>query len=66
MAGTTLGSPTIRCQSASGDGAYAPPGPIIASVSPGCARSAHGPATPSDPWTTKSIVSREPSHSCTV
>jgi hypothetical protein len=32
----------------------------------GLAAAAQGPATPSSPWTTKSIVSRSPSHSRTV
>ena len=33
-------------------------GALSCSTSPGCAAAAHGPATPSSPWTTKSIVSR--------
>ena len=63
IAGRTLGSPTIRCQSASGSGAYAPPGPMSWSRSPGRARRRPRPATPVSPWTTKSIVSRRRSAS---
>src|SRR3954454_1144784 len=57
IAGSALSSPASRCQSASGDGAYPPPGPKNWIRSPGCAAAAHGPASPSSPCQTKSTVS---------
>lgn len=57
IAGTADRSPASRCQSACGSGLYAPPGPMNATRSPGCASRAQGPASPSSPCTTKSRAS---------
>ena len=56
IAGRADSSPAMRCQSASARGVYAPPGPRSVTVAPGWTDAAHGPATPSSPWTTKSIA----------